>query len=95
MLHLQFFDFDQGVVFEVSEVLLPLIIEVLQLSVTNLDILSQLTVLDVFPKLILVFDDVLLELTNFTHKVLEHLILEDVAKLLSKKLHLGFDKREN
>jgi hypothetical protein len=82
MLHLQFFDLDKRIVFEVCEMLLPLIVEVLQLRVTNLDILGQLADLDVFPEFILVLNDVLFELADFTHEILKHLILKNIAELL-------------
>jgi len=62
--------------------LLPLIVEVLQLRVTNLDILGQLADLDVFPEFILILNDVLFELADFTHEILEHLILKNITELL-------------
>ena len=88
MFHLQFLYLDETVVLEVSEVLFPLIVEILQLSVTDLNILSELSLLDVLTQLILVVNDVLLQLTNFTHQVLKHLILQDVTQFLRQQLHL-------
>jgi hypothetical protein len=88
MFHLQFLYLDETVILEVSEVLFPLIVEILQLSVTDLNILSELSLLDVLTQLILVVNDVLLQLTNFTHQVLKHLILQDVTQFLRQQLHL-------
>lgn len=82
----------ERLVFEVSEVLLPLIVEVLQLGVSNLDVFGQLSLLDVLAEIILVQNDVLLELANLAHQVLEHLILQDVTQLLCEKLHLSLDQ---
>ena len=47
MLHLELLNLDETVVLEVGEVLLPLVIEVLQLRVTDFDIFCQLALLDV------------------------------------------------
>jgi hypothetical protein len=83
MFHLQFFDLDEAVILKVGEVLLPLVVEVLQLSVTNFDVFCELAFLNVSSKLILVFHDILLKLTHLTHKVFKHLVLQDVTELLS------------
>ena len=82
MLHLQLLDLNEAVVFEVGEVLLPLIVEVLQFRVTDLNVLGQLALLDVAPQVILVLNQVLLKLTHFSHEIFEHLILKNIAELL-------------
>lgn len=74
--------------------LLPVIVELLEFFVANLDILSQLLLLDVVSELVLVLDDVLLELPDLAHQILEHLVLQDVAELLRQQLHLGLNQRE-
>ena len=75
MLHLKLFDLDKAFVFEVCEMLLPFIIELLQFRVSNLDILCQLALLNILPEIILVLDYVLLQLPHLSHQVFEHLIL--------------------
>ena len=92
MLLLQVFDLAERLIFKVGEVLLPLVIEVLQLSVTNFDVLRKLSLLDVLSEFVLVLNDILFELTHLTHKVFEHLILQDVTELLCQQLHLGLDQ---
>lgn len=92
MLLLQVFDLAERLIFKVGEVLLPLVIEVLQLSVTNFDVLRKLSLLDVLSEFVLVLNDILFKLTHLTHKVFEHLILQDVTELLCQQLHLGLDQ---
>jgi hypothetical protein len=92
MLLLQVFDLAERLIFKVGEVLLPLVIEVLQLSVTNFDVLRKLSLLDVLSEFVLVLHDILFKLTHLTHKVFEHLIFQDVTELLCQQLHLGLDQ---
>lgn len=72
----------------------PLVVELLQLGVSDLDVLSKLSLLDVLAQLILVLHDVLLQLTHLPHQVLEHLVLQDVAQFLRQQLHLRLYQRE-
>jgi hypothetical protein len=60
MLLFQILYLPERLVFEICEVLLPLVIEVLQLSITDLDIFGQLSLLDVLTQIVLVLNDVLL-----------------------------------
>ena len=95
MLLLEVLDLAERLVLEVGEVLLPLVVEVLQLRVADLDVLRQLSLLDVLPQVVLVLHDVLLQLSHLPHQVLEHMVLQDVAQLLRQELHLGLDQRED
>jgi hypothetical protein len=92
VLLLQVLNLPERLVLEVGEVLLPLVVEVLQLRVADLDILRQLSLLDVLAQVVLVLNYVLLQLSHLAHQVLEHLILQDVAQLLGQQLHLGLDQ---
>jgi hypothetical protein len=85
---------DERLVLEVGEALFPLVVELLQLGVSDLDVLSELSLLDVLAQLILVLHDVLLQLTHLPHQVLEHLVLQDVAQFLCQQLHLRLYQRE-
>jgi hypothetical protein len=67
MLLLEIFNLAKGVIIKIGKVLLPVIKEILQLCVTNLDIFSKLSNLNICSEVFLVKYDILLKLANFTH----------------------------
>lgn len=79
MFHFEFFYLDKTVIFKIREVFLPVIIEFLEFLITDFDIFCQLFYLDVLTKIILVVNDILFQLTNFSHKVFESLIFKNVT----------------
>lgn len=95
MLFLQLLDLAEALRFKVGEVPLPVHIELVQLLVSDLNILCQLLLLDVLSQLVLIVNNVLLQLSHLTHQVLEHLVLKDIAEFTSEELHLGLDEGED
>jgi hypothetical protein len=67
MLLLEIFNLAKGVIIKIGKVLLPVIKEILQLCVTNLDIFSKLSNLNICSEVFLVKYDILLKLANFSH----------------------------
>ena len=67
MLLLEIFNLAKGVIIKIGKVLLPVIKEILQLCVTNLDIFSKLSNLNICSEVLLVKYDILLKLANFSH----------------------------
>lgn len=58
MIIFELFDPDHGFIFELSELLLPVTVEFLELLVSDLDVLSELLLLDVNSELILEHVDI-------------------------------------
>jgi hypothetical protein len=91
MLVLELFDLDHALIFELSEFLFPISIEFLKFLVTDLDIFSELPLLDVNSKLILELVDVCLQKPDLSHEILVQLVLLDIAELLRHDGHLLLD----
>ena len=87
MIILEEFDSHQTFVLVLLELLLPLSIKILKLLITDLNILSELVLLDVGSEFILVLINICLKYSNFTHQILIQCILLNIAEFLSKDLH--------
>ena len=74
---------------------LPLLVEFLQMLITNGHIFLHLCSLDVSSEFILILDNIDFKQANLLHQVLVQLIFVDFAALLCEQLHLFFDNGED
>ena len=95
MLVLDLFDLDHRLIFELSELFLPVSVELMEFLVTDFDVLSELRVLNIDSELVLKYVDVLLQKSNLPHQIFVGLVLLDVAKLFSQNLHLFLQHTHN
>ena len=95
MSDLQILDLVQRISLELFKLCLPILIELLEMFVTNGHILLHLGSLNVSSQFILVFDDVSLHHSNLLHQILVDLVFVDLDALLREQLHLLFDNGED
>ena len=95
MVHLQILNLLESLFLIDLEALLPLVVELLHVLVTDLDVLTHLSSLNVASKLVLIVDNLSLEESDFFHKVLVELILVHLAAFFGEQLHFLFDERED
>lgn len=76
------------------ELLLPLPVELLELLVSDFDVLAQLVFLNISSEFVLVLVDVGLEQPDLPHQILIECVLLYVAQFLSEDLHFLFDEGE-
>lgn len=77
------------------ELLLPLSVKFLQLFVADVDVLTQLVLLNIRSQFILILVDVCLEEAYLAHQVFVEGVLLHIAQLFGQDLHLLFDERED
>ena len=87
--------FDVAFFSEDVELAVPVTDELLQLFITNLDVLFELSFLDINTELVLVDVNVSLKETNLSHQVLVQLVLLHIAQLLGKNIHLLLDQAKH
>ena len=95
MSDLQILNLVQRVFLEVLKLSLPVLVEILEMLVSNRDILLHLSGLNVSSQLILVLDNISLHHTDLLHQVFIELVLVHFTALFSKQLHLLFDDGEH
>lgn len=95
MINLQVLDFLKRLLFVNGETLLPSLVEVLHVLLTNLNILAHLRSLDVSAQLVLVVSDFSFKESDFLHEVLVKLVLVDLAALFSVQLHFLLNNGED
>jgi hypothetical protein len=79
----------------VRELFFPRTIEVLEMLLTNLNVLAHLRPLNVDAQFVLELNDFLLEKAHLLHQVLIQLILVHFAALFGKQLHFLLDEGED
>ena len=92
MLVFKFLNLDHAFVFEFCEFSLPVSVELLQLFISDLDVFSQLFLLNVNSELVLELVDICLEKTHLPHEIFVQLVFLHVAELLRKDTHFLLDQ---
>ena len=87
VLNLQVLDLLESLLFILLEALIPSVVEVLHVLLTDLNILTHLSMLNVGPQLVLSRDNFGLKESHFLHQVLVQLVLVDLAALIGEQLH--------
>jgi len=95
VLDLELLDPQESFLFIDSEAFFPTNVEVLHMLIANLHVLVHLFVLDVRSKLILIYNDLLFDGSDFLHQILVQLILVDLAALIGIQLHFLLDQWED
>ena len=75
----ELFDLDHALVLEFSELLLPISVKLLELFISNLNILPELVGLNIDSKLILESINVGFKKSHFSHEIFVELIFLHVA----------------
>lgn len=95
MLNLQVLNLVECLVLVKLEAIFPATVEVLHVFLTDLDVLANLSLLNVTAQLFLENNDFGFKEPNLLHQVLVELVLMHLAALCRKKLHLFLDQGED
>ena len=95
VLHLEVLNLLKSFFLVGCEVLLPHVVEVLHVLLSNSDVLAHLSILNVCSEVVLEGANLGFEQSDFLHQVLVELVLMDLTALVGEQLHFLLDDGED